>query len=143
MKDISGVFFKQYNQFIKEAKGVNNSGTFHRICNECDNNLFKDYEDENKLLELPRKKIMAQIDLKIYDKRLNEISIYRKMLSETEGFWKMEHLEKQKVNYLDLNEIEKEFQRALDILNKKSTSSYELIYWNVLDYVHLFDFKDI
>lgn len=55
----------------------------------------------------------------------------------------MEHFEKQKVNYLDLNEIKKEFQRALDILNKKSTSSYELIYWNVLDYVHLFDFKDI
>lgn len=105
--------------------------------------MFKDYEDENKLLELPRKKIMAQIDLKIYDKRLKEISIYRKMLSETEGFWKMEHFEKQKVNYLDLNEIKKEFQRALDILNKKSTSSYELIYWNVLDYVHLFDFKDI
>ena len=193
MKDISGVFFKQYNQiikearadskleyclccnkkvssfcnshslpkfilsnlsemgmilnsnhffeapFIKEAKGVNNSGTFHRICNECDNNLFKDYENENKLLELPRKKIMAQIDLKntlkMYDKRLNEISIYRKMLSGTDGFWKMELLEKQKVNYLDLNEIKKEFQRALDILNKKSTSSYELIYWNVLDYV--------
>lgn len=43
--------------FIKESKGVNNSGTFFRICNECDNNLFKDYENENKLLELPRKKL--------------------------------------------------------------------------------------
>ena len=63
------------------------------------------------------------------------LAIYSKMLNGAESFLEMELLEKQKVNYLDLNEIKKEFQRALDILNKKATSSYELIYWNVLDYV--------
>lgn len=133
----SNYFFEA--PFIKGSKGINNSGTFHRICNMCDSILFKEYEDENKLLQFPRKKVMAQIDLKntlkMYDKRLNEIAMNRKILNEVQGFWKNEFLETQKVYYLDLNEIENEFKRALDILNKRSTSSYELIYWNVLDYV--------
>ena len=125
--------------FIKEEKGLNNSGTFHRICRECDNSLFKIYEDENKIYEEPRKKAMCQIDLKnclkMYDKRLNEVALYSKMINISEGFLLDELLEKQKVNFLDLNEIANEFNRSFDILNKKSTSSYELIYWKTLEYV--------
>ena len=133
----SNYFFE--NVLIKDKKGLNNSGTFHRICNECDNILFRDYEDENRLIEPPRKKIMAQIDLKnslrMYDKRLNEIASTNILINTADEIYFEDFVKRQMINFLDLKEIKIDFQRSLDILNKKSTSSYELIYWKLLDYV--------
>jgi hypothetical protein len=33
-------------EVVDNEKGVNNSGTFHFICNECDGTFFQDYESE-------------------------------------------------------------------------------------------------
>lgn len=122
------------------SKGVNNSGTFKRVCKECDNKLFKNYENEEQLLIPPRKRIMTQIDLKnnlrMYDKRLNELALYEILLSmnpDEEQFLGI--LQRQAVNKLDLNEIKKEFHRDMKILNKNSSSSFNLIYWKKLDYI--------
>nr|WP_294675292.1 hypothetical protein [uncultured Blautia sp.] len=45
-------------------KGVNNSGTFHFICNDCDSSFFQDYENENNLQERPTDKMLAEIAVK-------------------------------------------------------------------------------
>lgn len=133
----SNYFFE--NDVIKDKNGLNNSGTFHRICNECDNKLFRDYEDESRLMQPPRKKIMAQIDLKnslrMYDKRLNEIASTNILMNIADEIYFEDFVRQQRVKFLDLEEIKIDFQRSLDILNKTSTSSYELIYWKLLDYV--------
>lgn len=125
---------------IKDTKGLNNSGTFKRICKKCDKEIFKDYEDISKIEQEPDDNIMAQIDLKnslrMYDKRLNEIELYKIFMAmslDNEMNYHMD--EKQKVNDLDLNEIKEEINRDMKILNEKTTSNFELIYWKKLDYV--------
>lgn len=134
----SNNFFKM--PLICSELGLNNSGTFKRICKQCDSTIFQDYEEMDKLLVLPRKKIMTQIDLKntlrMFDKRLNEIELYNIMISEyADEFILPILLEKQRINNLDFNEIKNELERDIKILKKQSTSSFELIYWKVLDYV--------
>ena len=120
--------------------GLKNSGTFKRICKECDSVIFQDYEEVEKLLVLPRKKVMTQIDLKntlrMYEKRLNEIELYNIMISEYANEYNfLDLLSRQHINEFDLDEIKKEFERDMKILKKESTSSFELIYWKILDYV--------
>lgn len=125
---------------IETEKGLNKSGTFLRICNSCDKDLFKNYEDESLLQIPPRKKIMTQIDLKnslrMYDKRLTEIELYNILLTMSPNDYMLRAIfEKQRVNKLDLDEIIIETTRDLNVLNKQSSSSFNLIYWEKLDYV--------
>lgn len=134
----SNNYFKM--PLFDNIKGLNKSGTFKRICNGCDNKLFKNYESFEQLLLQPRKKMMTQIDLKnclrMYDKRLNEIALYNNLLHmNPDDFMLKELIEKQKVNYLDLNEIKNELERDLKILSKSSSSSFELLFWEKLDYI--------
>ena len=146
LKSISdnGMVYTSNNYFkmplTGTESGLNNSGTFKRICNQCDSVIFQDYEDSEKLLVPPRKKVMTQIDLKntlrMYEKRLNEIELYNIMISEYANEYNfLELLEKQRINKLDLDEIKNEFERDMKILKKECTSSFELIYWKMLDYV--------
>jgi hypothetical protein len=132
----SNHFFKI--QFIDEAYGLNKSGTFKRICNECDNTIFKLYESEDCIETKPRKKMMTVIDLKnslrMIDKRLTEISLYDSYINSDYPFNDILY-QQQLINKLDLNEYENELTRDLNILKKKSTSSFELIYWEIVDYV--------
>ena len=104
----SNNFFKM--PLIGNELGLNNSGVFKCICKQCDSTIFQDYEEIDKLLVLPRKKIMTQIDLKntlrMYDKRSNEIELYNIMISEyANEFILPELLEKQRIN--SLNNIKK------------------------------------
>lgn len=134
----SNIFFGL--SVLKNEKGLNNSGTFKRICRDCDNNVFKDYEDEKKIIIPPRKKMMTQIDLKntlrMYDKRLNEIALYKLIFSiSVDEDALFDIFQRQIINNMDLVEIKNEFKRDIDILNKRSSSSFELIYWKKLDYI--------
>lgn len=50
---------------IDVEKGINNSGTFHFICNECDSKVFQDYENPDVWTENPpTDRVLAQIALK-------------------------------------------------------------------------------
>lgn len=146
LKSISdnGMVYTSNNYFkmplIGNESGLNNSGTFKRICNKCDSVIFQDYEEKDKLLVPPRKKVMTQIDLKntlrMYEKRLNEIELYNIMISEYSNEYNfIELLQRQHINQFDLDEIKNEFERDMKILKKECTSSFELVYWKVLDYV--------
>lgn len=134
----SNNYFKM--PLIDSKKGLNNSGVFKRICTECDNNLFKDYESLEQLSSCPRKKLMTQIDLKntlrMYDKRLNELALYNNLLlMNPDDFMRLQIMETQRINYLDLNEIKNELAKDLKILSKTSSSSFELVFWEKLNYV--------
>ena len=70
---------------LKEDKGINESGTFHLICRDCDSKVFSDYENpdnynNNKLTT----KMLAQMEiknnLKNISKRLIELHLYDLML---------------------------------------------------------------
>lgn len=143
LKNISedGYVLTSNNYFKMSAidveKGLKVSGTFRRICNKCDKEIFADYESPDKLLLIPREKIMTQIDLKnslkMYDSKLNTIALYNN--------FKLKTFQKDYVNYfirinqLDLDEAKNEVERDLKILSKSSSSSFELVFWEKLDYV--------
>ncbi|BCS94750.1 hypothetical protein DSLASN_03820 [Desulfoluna limicola] len=129
---------------MDSEKGVNNSGTFHLICKECDNKIFKEYETIENYETIPTDKMIAQIALKNYlksiSKRRLEMALYRntakgmlppnadpKML---EGF--VEHLNK--INQLELNEYYRGFDRAKKIIQKDWRNEYYLFYHEKLEY---------
>lgn len=51
-------------EVIDTEKGINNTGTFHYICRECDSTYFQDYENKEALLSPPTDKMMVEIALK-------------------------------------------------------------------------------
>ena len=76
---------RNYNTIIdlpilKADKGVNEAGTFHLICRECDGKIFQDYEEPLNYEDMPTIKMLAQIDmknnLKFISKRLMEKELY-------------------------------------------------------------------
>ena len=52
-----------------------------------------------------------------------------------DDFMRFQIMETQRVSYLDLNEIKNELEKDLKILSKTSSSSFELIFWEKLNYV--------
>lgn len=134
----SNKYFKM--PLLNESVGIKDGGTFFRICHKCDNEMFKDYENLDRIIQRPSKKIMTQIDLKntlkMYDKRLTEIELYNFMLemSSTKEQY-LDVLETQTINMLDLNEIKNEFNEDIKILKKESKSGFELIFWKKLQYI--------
>lgn len=83
---------------------------------------------------------MTQIDLKntlrMYDKRLNELALYKNLLlMNPDDFMRFQIMETQRVSYLDLTEIKNELEKDLKILSKTSSSSFELVFWEKLNYV--------
>ncbi len=96
-------------------KGVNDSGTFHLICRECDSKIFSDYENPDNYQDKPTPKMLAQIAMKDYlksiSKRLFELSLYDNINSEL-GMPKGRYEQQQAVNSMDLQEYIDGFKRA-------------------------------
>lgn len=123
---------------VKDTKGINEAGTFHIICNECDSCIFKNYEDEKNLSEIPTNKMMAEIALKnilvTWDKRLFEIQLYDKMKKISSN--NDEFLDyKNEINYMDLEEMKWEYKRAKKIIDKNLKSGYKIIFSKKVDYI--------
>lgn len=129
---------------FEKDKGVNNSGTFHLICKECDNMIFKEYETPENYEKELTDKMLAQIVLKNYLKKISkrklEIELYKSALTEfvPPGSAKkeikkgIEHINN--INKLDLNEDLRGFKRAKKVIEKNWKDEYYLFYYEQLDY---------
>ena len=125
--------------------GVNKAGTFHVICNKCDNDSFQDYEDPNAYQSTPTDKILAQIALKNHlykiSKRRVEIAFYELLSSQTPDL--KDFFQSQKnISQLDLNEFYEELNYAKKSLLSKFNKNYHLCFFKVLDYVVPFSTQD-
>ena len=71
---------------LGEDNGVNDAGTFHLICRECDGTLFQDYENPGAYAKIPTGKMLAQIVMKNYllmiSKRFEERALYSIMAEQ-------------------------------------------------------------
>ena len=69
------------NEISDNKSGVNKSGTFHLICDNCDNSFFQDYESQEKLAVGITDKMLAEIAVKNFllqlNKRYTERHLYR------------------------------------------------------------------
>lgn len=130
-------------------KGVNNSGTFHLICNNCDKHYFDIYENESSLLSELTDKLMAQIALKNFLLQLSKISIdkglnnsftkspfYNIFNKSQYTFFQNFKNQKDIVNKLNLKEIFIEIDLLKKIIESDSysKSQFKVIYKCVLPY---------
>jgi len=81
---------------IDIEKGVNNSGTFHFICNSCDGTFFQDYENEQNLKSKPSDKVLAEIAVKNFllqlSKRTQEEELYKELQRQFNAYNNPENL---------------------------------------------------
>jgi len=121
--------------FLDQTKGLNNSGTFHIICKDCDSGVFSDYENPELIKKYPTNKLLAQIALKNFlmqiNKRLQEKAFYGNLHKRfPQRFIGTEVLDD--IQRLDLRDFEHEYGRAKKILDDNATHGYKLIFWRIL-----------
>ena len=123
---------------LKNDKGVNESGTFHLICRECDSKIFQAYENPDNYDEIPTIKMLAQIDmknnLKNISKRLMELEMYQ-LMGERIGMDEEWIDAKSAVSKLDLAEFKDSFSRAKKRDIKPFSGDYYIGFYEKLPYV--------
>lgn len=114
-------------------RGVSNSGTFKLICKDCDNHIFKEYENEMNLrnvnskvcLEIVLKNILKDMYSKIYVRESNNWTLLNHNL-ELPNYEACEY---------DYIELKKSLRRVLKGLKGKLNISYKILFNEILDYV--------
>lgn len=123
---------------LKDDKGVNEAGTFHLICRDCDSKVFQDYENPDNYEDYPSIKMLAQIDmknnLKSISKRLMEKEMYD-IMRERIGVREEWSQAKKYVIDLDLNEFKEAYARAKKRSLKSFPGDYYIGYYTKLHYV--------
>ena len=106
---------------VDNIKGVKNSGVFHLICNECDSQVFSDYESPDIIVKPPTNRLLAQIALKNHlldiSKRLFEKSLYSNVQDKYNTFLNKEDMDLE--HDLDLRDYAWSYRRAKKILDKR------------------------
>ena len=112
-------------------KGINNSGTFHCICNDCDSKIFKDYEDSERITNYPLDSMMAEIALKdsLYEliKRKHEVEMFKKCGIENSLI--------NRTMELDISEYSEEIELYKGIILNDDQGQFEILYWSKLPYI--------
>lgn len=121
---------------IDIEKGVNNSGTFQFICQECDGTLFQTYENmDNIKREMLSDKLLAEIALKdvllMLSKRNVEREIYRKG-SELGKIYGVEAMFE--THDLDVRDYLDDMNTYLSI-NEASSNCFHIVFHTILPYV--------
>ncbi|WP_297158941.1 hypothetical protein [uncultured Desulfovibrio sp.] len=120
---------------IEQSMGLNSTGTFRLICRDCDNTIFKDYENFNYDSQ-PDAKILAQIALKNFlkfiDKRRMDEGFLRRTIKSIAP--EIYNLQLEAVN-IDLYDYKKEARQIKNFLNNHGNKEYTIVYFNQLDYI--------
>lgn len=123
-------------EVVDIEKGVNSSGTFHYICNDCDGTFFQDYENEQNLKSFPTDKMLAEIAVKNIllqlSKRGQEKKLYRELQKQFGAYTNLENLEE--IKELDIRDYEEELQFHKNIVDNDILGGYQILYWSVLLY---------
>ena len=121
---------------IDIEKGVNNSGTFHFICNDCDSVFFQDYENEQNLKAKPTDKMLAEIAVKNFllqlSKRAQEKELYRELQRQFNAYSNLENLEG--IKGLDVRDYNEELQFHKGIADNNVQNGYQILFWKVVPY---------
>ena len=124
-------------QFMDIEKGINNSGTFHFICKNCDGTLFQDYENPLTLSKYPSDKMLAEIALKnmilLLSRRNEEKALYDILQSEHQAFENKELLDD--VHSLDIKDFSRNMDLYKNIIKNNISNCFQVVFWKNLPYV--------
>lgn len=124
-------------KFLDDEKGMEAAGTFRIICADCDNTIFRLYENPRSYENTPNDQMLAQIALKNYlqliSRRLVEIQLYELQKSRhTKNPARIEAI--QKTKNTDLHDYIEGFNRARQGGIKDRGDWYYLCSFHKLDY---------
>jgi len=123
-------------EVVDVEKGVNNSGTFHFICNECDSKFFRDYENEQNLCSQPTDKMLAEIAVKNIllqlSKHNQEAELHRMLQKQFNAYANPEHLFG--IKELDVRDYLEELAFHKDIVDNEKSGGYQILFWVLLPY---------
>ncbi len=122
-------------EMLDIEKGINNSGTFHYICNDCDSKYFQDYENPDNLKSCPTDKMMAEIALKDsliqLWKRMQEMEIFKK--AKESGVY-VNPSSYEYARKLDINENKEEIVFYKNIIENDIQNGFQILFWDVLPF---------
>ena len=124
--------------FYEKNTGINKAGTFHIICNNCDNEGFQEYEAPNAFLKVPTNTMLAQMALKDYllliCKKIENREAYA-LLGEQYPENKDFAEEKAFIEQFDLDNYMEKFKYAQNAIRTPEEKRYHLCYYQKLDYI--------
>lgn len=124
--------------------GLNNTGTFHLLCKQCENAMFRDYEQKEFLerisegrTELLSDKALAQIMLKSA-----LLERYKKEYSRNMTILTNEIAKKKGINFytstisdeLNIKDYDFYIDICLDIIRNEKTGEFNIFYFDILDH---------
>ncbi len=122
--------------YVKDELGLNNSGTFRLICNQCDQMSFLDYEEPNNYENKPNQKMLSQIALKTYLKEIYKKNSEIALFEEVQTLSVLDISQRINITKQDLKDALNEFTYAKKSLNCNIYQTpYYLCYYQKLDYV--------
>lgn len=123
---------------LNTDKGINEAGTFHLICRECDSKIFQDYENPDNYKNIPSVKMLAQIDmknnLKNISKRLVEKETYS-LMQERLGVGERWVQTASATANVDLQEFKDAYSRARSHSKNPFEGDYYIGFYRKLPYV--------
>lgn len=122
---------------LREKTGLNNSGTFQIICNDCDSKLFSDYEDPLAYFDISKisSKIITEIALKNYMRVIAKRRLERELYKITDEAASIPICEeKLEVCEIDLINYTRRYEKTKKALLKNDRKFY-VFFSKLLDYV--------
>ncbi len=120
---------------LNAESGVNQAGTFHIICRDCDSKIFSDYENKATYDSDIKQKTLAQIAMKNYLKTVSQRAFeiaYNEHLADDSG---IDLSSTNNIKDLDLKENVRGFERAKKVDLKCVQDEYYLFFYEKLSYV--------
>lgn len=117
-----------------EERGINNSGTFHLICRQCDGEIFRDYENPENYDCAPTNRMMAQMAMKNHLRLIGKRTLERSIYSNLPELSLIANDQLELIE-LDLMEYTRGFRKAKKALAKEWGDEYHLCFFEQLDYV--------
>lgn len=123
-------------EVIDLEKGVNNSGTFHFICNRCDSTYFRDYECLDNIIKIPTNRMLAEIALKnsllMLSKRKQESVLYQLLQNEYHPF--VNWTEMENIHTVDIKDFSDEVDFYKQIIDNNTESRFQILFWKKLSF---------
>ena len=123
-------------KIIDIERGVNKSGTFNYICNDCDNSFFQDYENPDNIMQQPTDRILAEIAVKNMLFRLSKRAVERELIEiQQREFKAFDNPEVgMNVKNMDYAEVENEVLFHKNIVDNNEVGGYQVLFWRILPY---------
>lgn len=123
-------------EIVDLEDGINRSGTFHYICNDCDNLFFQDYENPDNIVTEPTDKMLAEIAVKNILLQLSKRAVEKQLIGVQQEQYNLFTNPEEGINIKELDtkeyEVELELHKTIAENNKKG--EYQILFWDVLPY---------